>query len=124
MASSPHILIVDDEIEIVKLIAEVLGDEGYTVERAYDGPGALRAVQASEPALVLLDYLMPGMTGPDVLAQLRQLGFSKFPVVLMSAGTRADLARQAGADLFLAKPFDLNTLLDAVKQLLVPQKAA
>jgi CheY-like chemotaxis protein len=116
MAHARDILVVDDEGEIVKLIAEVLADEGYTVRSAHDGPGALRAVAASEPVLVLLDYWMPGMTGAEVLTQLRAAGFAELPVVLMSAGTRADMAQHSGANAFLPKPFDIAALLACVEE--------
>lgn len=121
MASARDILVVDDESEIVRLIAEVLTDEGYVVRSAHDGPSALRAVAAGAPALVLLDYWMPGMTGAEVLTQLRGDGFSSLPVVLMSAGTRADMAQQSGADAFLPKPFDITALLACVEQFVALQ---
>jgi two-component system response regulator (stage 0 sporulation protein F) len=120
MPIANDILVVDDEGEIVKLIAEVLSDEGYTVRSAHDGPSALRAVSQIRPALVLLDYWMPGMTGAEVLQQLRALGFADIPVVLMSAGTRADMAQQSGAHAFLPKPFDIMALLLCVEQFFLP----
>lgn len=120
MGSPDTILIVDDEGEIVKLIAEVLADEGYTVRTAQDGPSAMREVEAHLPALLLLDYWMPGMTGADVLQELRARGFEQLPVVLMSAGTRGDLAQRSGATAFLSKPFDINALVACVADFLQP----
>lgn len=118
------ILIVDDEIEIVQLIAEVLADEGYAVRVAHDGPSALKAVMDASPALVLLDYWMPGMNGADVLVQLRGGGMRHLPVVLMSAGSRADMAERSGADGFLAKPFDITALLECVEQYASPDASS
>ena len=87
MATRGDILVVDDESEIVRLIVEVLGDEGYSLRTAHDGLSALREVAAAAPALLLLDYWMPGMTGAQVLTQLRDAGYPDLPVILMSAGT-------------------------------------
>ena len=120
MGRPDTILIVDDEGEIVRLIAEVLADEGYTVRTAQDGPSAMREVVADPPALLLLDYWMPGMTGADVLQELRTSGFEQLPVVLMSAGTRGDLAQRSGATAFLSKPFDINALVACVADFLQP----
>jgi two-component system, NtrC family, nitrogen regulation response regulator NtrX len=114
------ILVVDDESEIVRLIIEVLTDEGYTTRSAHDGPGALREIKAATPALVLLDYWMPGMTGAEVLVQVRSAGYSELPIVLMSAGTRAELAQQSGASAFLPKPFDITALIACVAQFFEP----
>lgn len=123
MGSPDTILVVDDEGEIVRLIAEVLTDEGYMVRTAQDGPSALRAVAEEPPALLLLDYWMPGMTGADVLHELRLHGFDRLPVVLMSAGTRGDTAQRSGATAFLSKPFDINALVACVVDVLQPAKS-
>lgn len=120
MAATGYILVVDDEGEIVKLIAEVLADEGYSVRSAHDGPSALLAVTTSPPALVLLDYWMPGMTGAEVLAQIRANSSPDLPIILMSAGTRADMAQQSGATAFLPKPFDITALISCVEQYVAP----
>jgi CheY-like chemotaxis protein len=120
MSRANDILVVDDETEIVKLIAEVLGDEGYSVRWAHEGPTALAAVAEAVPALILLDYWMPGMTGADVLARLRDTHYGDVPVILMSAGTRADMSDLIGAKTFLGKPFDIGALLDCVAQFVIP----
>jgi CheY-like chemotaxis protein len=123
MARPSHILVVDDEGEIVRLIEEVLRDEGYTVRSAHDGPSALRSVADAMPALVLLDFWMPGgMTGADVLKQLRGFGHDDLPVILMSAGTRGEIAQHSGANAFLAKPFDISVLLSCIEQFIMPQQ--
>lgn len=114
MPHSSDIFVVDDEIEIVRLLTEVLSDEGYVVRSARDGASALDAITSSPPRLVLLDYSMPGMTGGDVLARLRANGLNDLPVVIMSASTRTEALRVPGAADFLAKPFDLDILLECV----------
>lgn len=122
MSTTDYILVVDDEGEIVKLIAEVLADEGYTIRSAHDGPSALYAVATSPPALVLLDYWMPGMTGAEVLEQIRATSSPDLPIILMSAGTRADMAQQSGATAFLPKPFDITALISCVEQFMAPTR--
>jgi CheY-like chemotaxis protein len=118
--ASNDILVVDDESEIVHLIREILGDEGYQTRSAHDGPSALREITAYIPSLVLLDHWMPGMTGAEVVEQVRGAGYRDLPIVLMSAGTRVELAQQSGASAFLAKPFDITALLACVSHFLGP----
>jgi CheY-like chemotaxis protein len=110
------VLIVDDEIEILNLLGEVLADEGYPVRFAQNGSAALAAVKEQAPALILVDYTMPGMTGSEVVRALRDQGFTELPVILMSAGTRIEAMHVKDASGFLAKPFDLETLLKCVAQ--------
>jgi CheY-like chemotaxis protein len=113
MFPNDDILVVDDEVAIVAFIAELLAEEGYIIRRAYDGAQALETIAARPPALVLMDYSMPHMTGAEVLAQLRQSG-STLPIIIMSAEEQAELFLAQGADAFLSKPFDLFTLLACV----------
>lgn len=115
------VLVVDDEIEIVRMITEVLSDEGYSVRSARDGVSALASVNTYTPALVLLDYFMPGMMGTDVLARLRAAGFTELPIIIMSASSRAETLRLSGANDFLSKPFDLDTLLTCVGRYVQPE---
>ncbi|MFL5802533.1 MAG: response regulator [Roseiflexaceae bacterium] len=113
MSPNDEILVVDDEVEIVAFIAELLAEEGYTIRTAYDGAQALETIAAHPPALVLTDHSMPRMTGADVLLQLRQSG-STLPIIVMSAEGQAELFLARGANAFLHKPFDLDTLLACV----------
>ncbi len=113
MPPNDEILVVDDEVEIVAFIAELLAEEGYTVRTAYDGAQALETIAAHPPALVLMDYSMPRMTGAEVLLQLRQSG-STLPIIVMSAEGQAEPFLARGANAFLHKPFDLDVLLACV----------
>ncbi len=107
----PDILIVDDEAQIARLLAEVLTDAGYRVRVANTGARALAAVREQPPALILLDNMMPGLTGLDVLRSLRAEGFEKLPVIMTSAATSAEPLIRAGATDFLPKPFSSMTCL-------------
>jgi DNA-binding response OmpR family regulator len=113
MSANDEILVVDDEATIVAFIAELLAEEGYSIRTASNGAQALEAIAAQSPALVLLDYSMPRMTGVDVVQQLRRSG-SMLPIIGMSAEEHAELFLAQGANAFLHKPFDLDTLLTHV----------
>ncbi|ABS28134.1 response regulator transcription factor [Anaeromyxobacter sp. Fw109-5] len=108
------VLVVDDESDIREAVSEVLADEGYVVHGAGDGAEALRKARAVHPNIVLLDLMMPGMNGWEFrAAQKGDPELSDIPVVVLSA-----LGRVAGMDAarFIQKPFDLDELLDAVRQ--------
>ena len=81
---SSKILIVDDEPFNLDILKEELGDKGYVVETASDGSNALKKVEASQPDLILLDYMMPDLNGLEVLKELRKRG-NDVPVVMITA---------------------------------------
>jgi CheY-like chemotaxis protein len=103
------VLLVDDEHAIVEALGELLAFEGYAVRTAPDGPAAIELVRAGGIDVVLLDVMMPGMDGLQVLAAMRaDPGIDGVPVVLMSA---APIPRETqGSAGTLQKPFDLETL--------------
>jgi len=113
------IVVADDEISITSLIVDVLTDEGYRVRVFQDGASALLAIQADLPALVLLDHAMPVMTGMELLIQLRSMDIQYLPVIIMSAGSGAEICLRYGATVFLPKPFELSKLLACIEQHLV-----
>src|SRR3954469_26001197 len=110
-----RVLVVDDEQDIVDFLATVLGDEGYTTETARDGVVALERIRETHPSLVILDLMMPRMTGFEVLDSLRTRPVSPRPaiIVLSAKSTHDDVlsALEKGADDFIPKPFDLEDLL-------------
>lgn len=118
MPAPPDILIVDDEECISELLADVLGDTGYGVRIAVDGRSALTAVQERVPALILLDNMMPVLSGEDVLRWLRAEGFGHLPIIMMSAASSAEPLLRAGATDFLRKPFHLDDVVDCVSHYL------
>lgn len=112
----PLILVVDDEINTTIMLQHIFEREGYRIESANDGPTALRMAKALTPDLILLDILMPGMNGFEVLERLREdPQTEKIPTVLITANARepADVARglNLGADDFLFKPFPPQELV-------------
>ena len=100
----------------------------YEVAEAEDGPTALAAMAQQRPDLVLLDIMMPGMSGIDVLAQVRaDVGLSDVPVVLLTAAGDDDTTWAGwttGASLYLNKPFDHLNLLEWIERLLAENSPA
>ena len=107
-----HILVVDDDIHIGNLLQEALEGEGYRVSRAYSGTEAALAVERERPDLALLDLMLPGLSGEEVLPRLAGL-----PVIVVSAKADIDskigLLRGGAAD-YVTKPFVLRELLARV----------
>lgn len=116
----PFVLIVDDDDVIRSLLSSTLPDEGYDLVEAEDGDQALQISDARRPALVLLDWRMPGFSGADVLATLKQR-HPDVPVIVLTAEPEAKVRTQAeslGADVFMTKPFSPLQLLGCVERLL------
>jgi len=113
------ILICEDDENLRQLIRVVIGD-GYPVVEAENGDEALALAREHRPKLVILDLMLPGISGLDVLRQLRaDHGEDGMHVLVMSAWPNAgDAARLAGADSFLPKPFEPDHLMEVVKQVL------
>ncbi|HEU5431970.1 MAG TPA: response regulator [Thermomicrobiales bacterium] len=114
--SGDRILVVDDEPQIRRALRTALTGHGYDVELAETGELALAAIAANPPDLVLLDLVMPGVDGLEVLRETR--GWSSVPIVVLSArGQEQDKvqALDLGADDYLTKPFGMAELLARVR---------
>ena len=116
MAERP-ILVVDDDPSILEVVSEILSDEGYDVATASNGAEALDTVERSSPSLVLLDMRMPVLDGWGFARTLKDRQI-QLPILVMTAAQDASRwADEIGAAGYLAKPFDLPALLDAVERL-------
>ena len=106
------ILVVDDEIEACNALEEFLSLKGHEVYTALDGPTALKRIQEVRPDIVLLDMIMPGMGGTDVLKKIKQLDFdtSVVMVTVVAEENRAKETLELGAFDYITKPVDLNYL--------------
>lgn len=116
MADPPLILVVDDEASYRDALSVALGAEGFLVETAADGVEALERFEASKPALVLLDVMLPRVSGIDVCRQIRAT--SKVPIIMVTArGSEIDavVGLEVGADDYVAKPFRLRELIARVR---------
>ena len=126
--SRKRIIIVEDERDMADLVAARLRKEGYQVDAAYDGAAGLDAVRAQPPDLVLLDIMMPVLSGTDVLAEMRRDPRTvAVPVVMMTAkGREADVVAglKLGADDYIVKPFSLAVLVARVEAVLRRARAA
>jgi DNA-binding response OmpR family regulator len=107
------VLVVEDEQQVAELLAEVLSGEGYRVATAADGLKALAEVARLRPRLLLLDVMLPGLSGMDVLRRLQATDESGPAVILMSAAA-APPGRPAHVP-FLPKPFNIDDLLNHVE---------
>ena len=104
-----HILIIDDDIHINEMLEEVLIQEGYQVSHAYSGTEALLFLANEKPDLILLDLMLPGLTGEEVLSQIE-----KIPVIVMSAKVEVKdkvALLLNGAEDYITKPFEIEELL-------------
>ncbi len=115
MASAEHILVVDDEPDIVALVAYHLARAGYRVTTASSGTEALELARSDRPALVVLDLMLPGISGYDVLERLRADDRTRYIAVLMLTARREEQDRirglTLGADDYLTKPFSPHELV-------------
>jgi DNA-binding response OmpR family regulator len=113
--AAAHILLVEDDAPLRAVVAEVLRDDGYTVEEAADGRAALAAMR-SAPDAVVLDLHLPYLDGPAFVQRLRHHRlWSRVPLLVLSGAGRAeDAAERLGAAALVRKPFTLDELLGAV----------
>lgn len=105
-----NIMIIDDDVSIGNMLEEVLTREGCRVSRAYSGTEALLYLEANRPDLILLDLMLPGISGEELLGRFA----GKTPVIVLSAKNELDSKvslLSAGADDYICKPFELRELL-------------
>ena len=113
-------MLVDDDPSVRGLLRTTLDAEGWAIVEASDGDTALALADAAPADLVVLDWRMPGLSGPEVLTRLKKR-HPTVPVVLLTAGSEprnASLAAVFGADAYLTKPFSPLRLVDVVERLL------
>ena len=115
------VLVVEDDETVRSLIAEVLDDAGYAVLEANCGRQALWLAQEYVPSVVVVDHILPDMSGLDLLERLRTRPSSRYiPVMLVSGLAHQLVGRDHGADGVLAKPFDITALLEKVDGIVSP----
>ncbi len=114
----PTVMVVDDDPGIQQAVTAILEDEGYQVTVARNGAEAVEMLEQERPALVLLDLMLPRMSGQEVMRELERRGIRRdMPIIVLTADARAhQKAADIGADGFLEKPFSLTGLLNLVAE--------
>jgi CheY-like chemotaxis protein len=115
-SGSPRVLVVDDDAAIREFLCDLLGSEGYEVDEAANGAEAVERVRANPPSAVLMDLMMPVLSGAEATARLKNdPATARIPILAMSAGRNlAAMATGVPADGFVSKPFDLSLLVSTL----------
>ena len=118
----PSVLIVEDETNIALALETVLGREGWQLSRQSEGEAAWEAIRADPPDLVLLDVMLPGVSGYEICQRIRlDPALAATRILMMTARGNAVERRKGlalGADGFIAKPFDLRELIAEARRLI------
>ena len=120
--SKEKLLVIDDEEEFVKTIAERLEAKGFDIVKAFNGKAGLEKAHLENPDLVILDVMMPEMSGYDVCRKLKlDEKFKNTPILMLTAKFQPndiEFGKEMGADAYLTKPLELEALLHKVTALL------
>lgn len=122
---SPRILVVEDEPDIATIVVDYLRHAGYTVEHQADGRAALASIVAAPPDLTLLDIMLPGMDGLDILRQVRR--HTQNPIIMLTARVEEVdrlIGLELGADDYICKPFSPREVVARAKAVLRRSAAA
>jgi DNA-binding response OmpR family regulator len=121
MARQHHVLIVDDDPEIIESLRYALSQKGFQVSIARDGNQGVAFAETKNPDLVILDMMMPRRSGFLVLERLRQTTDNPVPVIMITANEGArhrEYAEMLGVSDYIPKPFTMDRLLNSVSKLL------
>src|SRR3989338_1030280 len=117
-----HLLVVDDEPEVHTMLGKILRKEGYTVDNAYNAEEAFRAVENRKPDLVILDIMMPKVSGIEVCNRLKSHRETSDILILLLSARDAQTDRieglEHGADDYVSKPFHLRALVRKIEHML------
>ncbi|MCU0665494.1 MAG: response regulator [Candidatus Omnitrophica bacterium] len=116
-----RILVVDDEQNVLKVLDQRLSKTGYAVLKANNGEDAIFLAKKEKPDLILLDLMMPDISGADVAAALKQdPGTKNIPVIfltcLVTKNDEEHIGRESGGNFFIAKPYEPNDLLGEIQK--------
>ena len=117
---TPHVLLIEDEPNIAEAIRFLLSRDGLRVSHAAEGIAALGMLRRDPPDLVILDHMLPGLSGLEILTAIRSNAASRdLPVMMLTArGRDREMAERAGADRFMTKPFSNAEILSEVRAML------
>src|SRR5262249_4981350 len=114
-----RVLVIDDDVELCELLREFLSSEGFAIESVHDGESGLTEVATGAYTMVVLDVMLPGLNGFEVLRRIRQV--SRLPVLMLTArGEDVDciVGLELGADDYLPKPFNPRELVARIRAIL------
>ncbi|KPA23331.1 Transcriptional regulatory protein WalR [Shimia sp. SK013] len=115
------VLLIEDEPNIIEAISFILSRDGWSVATHSNGHDAVGVVVGSRPDIVILDVMLPGKTGYEILRELREVeGLVDLPVLMLTAKGQVkdrEMAERAGASRFMTKPFSNSEVLEAVRDL-------
>jgi CheY-like chemotaxis protein len=118
-ADGPTVLVVDDDAWMRSVLTDLLPVEGYKVEEAGNGTSAIRLARKDRPDVVILDLVLPGMSGLDVLRELKSDSWtSNIPVIVFGADTSQLPTDCARAEAVVEKPIDVSDLLDKIQRVI------
>jgi len=116
-----HVLLIEDEPNIIEAIRYLLTRDGWQVDSHSNGTDAVDVVRAKRPDLVILDMMLPGKSGMDILREIRAIAeLAALPVLMLTARGQSrdrDMAEKAGVSRFMTKPFSNTEVLTAVRDL-------
>ena len=122
MRPAERILVVEDEEDVVAVLTRILEAEGYRVDTVADGPAAIARVKADRPDGVILDVMLPGMSGFDVCQELKfHRETNLIPILMMTAMSDVESRRKGlwvGANAYLTKPFEASEMLRTLRRML------
>lgn len=125
--SQKHVLLIEDEPHIAEAIRFILGRAGWQVSHEPSGARAVERIAETAPDAVILDLMLPGRSGLEILTELRGMrGYADLPVLMLSArgqGRDREAAARAGATEFLSKPFANADVLAALERIAAPALA-
>ncbi|MBV2361733.1 response regulator [Thalassococcus sp. CAU 1522] len=116
-----HVVLIEDERNIIEAISFILSREGWRVDAHSNGEDAAEAVRKAEPDVVILDVMLPGKSGHEILRELRDdPSTASVPILMLTARGQSkdrELAERAGVSRFMTKPFSNAEVLEAVRAL-------
>ena len=116
-----HVLLIEDEPNIIEAIRFLLSRDGWRVDTHSNGHDAVDVIRSTQPDLVILDVMLPGKSGFDILTEMRSApDMHKLPVLMLTARGQSrdrEMAEKAGVSRFMTKPFSNAEVLDAVREL-------
>ncbi len=119
-----HVLVIEDEPNIIEAISFILSRDGWSVRTHSNGVTAVETVLARKPDVVILDVMLPGKSGYDILRELRDLPETRdLPILMLTARGQTkdrELAERAGVSHFMTKPFSNAEVIEAVRALVAP----